>query len=66
MLLVEPWSQPGAAAQDDGVRLLTDVHGLHAAYKQVLDMLNVAHTTVPCGSLQARVSQILAVLDERH
>ena len=65
VLLVEPWSQPGSAAQDDGVRLLTDVHGLHAAYKQVLEMLNVAYTTVSSGSLQARLSQVSALLEER-
>lgn len=65
VLLVGPWSEPGCAAQDDGIRLLTDVHGLHAAYEQVLDMLNVAHTTVSPGSLQARVSQVSAVLEER-
>lgn len=63
MLLVEPWSQPGHAAQDDGIRMLTNVHELHDAYKQLLTRIDVAHVTV-AGPVKARVCQVLAVFGE--
>ena len=66
VLLVEPWSQPGHAAQGDGVRMLTDVYELHVAYKQLLDTIIVAYITVTTGPVQARVSQVLAVLAGRR
>ena len=47
--LEEPWSQPGHAAQGDGVRMLTDVYELHVAYKQLLDTIIVAYITVTTG-----------------
>lgn len=46
MFLVEPWSRPGHAAQDDGVRMLADVHKLHNAYKQLLTRIDVAHVAL--------------------
>ena len=61
VLLVEPWSRPGCAAQDDGIRMLADVHKLHDMYKQLLSRIDVRYITV-AGSVETRVCQVLAVL----
>ena len=61
VLLVGPWSRPGCAAQDDGIRMLADVHKLHEMYKQLLSRIDVQYVTV-AGPVETRVCQVLAVV----